>query len=197
MLYLYSNLSLSMFSIYHSHELFLEIKNSKLNKYNVFLINKLLEEINYLDDEISKLNNQVKDVNEITNEISVNYALLQKYKDLDERLYHIYHFNRIIKIQQLILDKKHINNEILTIDEIKFCHKFKELYDEYCIDLECVDFKNTDLPLDFYVQIIALDDCGTILSGDEFIDIIKNRIYFIKKSDICHLIEKKLVKILN
>ena len=54
MLYLYSNLSLSMFSIYHSHELFLEIKNSKLNKYNVFLINKLLEEINYLDDEISK-----------------------------------------------------------------------------------------------------------------------------------------------
>lgn len=186
-----------MFSIYHSHELFLEIKDSKLNKYNVFLINNLLKEISYLDNEISKLNDQVKDVDEITNEISINYALLQKYKDRDERLYHIYHFNRIIKIQQIILDKKHMDNDLLTIDEIKFVEKFKELYDEYCIDLECIDFNNTDLPLDFYVQIIALDDCGTILSGDEFIDIIKNRIYFIKKNDIYHLIEKKLVKILN
>ena len=49
-------------------------------------------------------------------------------------------------------------------------------------------------PLDLYVQILTFEDCGMIWNGNNFIELQKDKIYFLKKSLISHLIVRGLVK---
>lgn len=181
-----------MFSLNYAAEIFAEIKNSELVKYNDAAITSLNEEILYLDEEVSKLNTRVVNSNEIPDYISVNYALILKFKERNERLLQIYAFNRNMKIQDKILNKQNIDEALLSLDEIKFVEEFTSLIENsYLRNLELT---NRNPPLDFYVQIVAKEDCGAVLTGDEFVEIKKDCIYFIRKNDIAHLLEKNMVE---
>ena len=176
-----------MFSHNFAEEMFTEIKCRNLTKYNTSVVNALVDEINYLTAHTEELNEKAISKNEITKEIESNFVLLQSYKERNERLHKIYHFDRLLKIEEKILSNENINKEMLSIDENEFVKEFKDALSDLFNPI--LDFNNQSLPISFYVHVVALKDCGVILTGEEFVDIKKNRIYFIKRNDINHLIE--------
>ncbi|OQS54577.1 hypothetical protein EHP00_82 [Ecytonucleospora hepatopenaei] len=173
------------------NEIFTEIKNKKLVRYNNAVISNLLEETEYLENQISQISLQINE-EETSNKVSVNYALLLKYKERNERLLKTYIYNRIMKIEQLVLNKQEILRETLSLDEIMFEKNFEKLVEKSYMKF----FKTISRspPLDFYTKIMAKEDCGVILTNNEFIDIVKGRMYFIKKSDVKHLFKQDKIE---
>ncbi len=171
-----------------------EIMLVDLKIYNNEEVERIKNEIKYIDNKIELLKENAEKYG-ITEELSVNFSFLKSYKNRNDRILKAYIFDRLLKITENYFIKNNIFG-LLSAREKKFYLEFSTISDAYLEPYRHLDLINTDPPLDFYVQIITLDDCGTILNGDEFIDLKKNRLYYIKKADIAHLINAKLVKII-
>lgn len=185
-----------MFSVHYLEEVLSEIKDKELKKYNSIAMSSLMDEKNYITKEIEKYNASVGDPMNIGEDVTMNYAMMQSYLDRDERLSKIYHFDRILKIEEMIINKTGFAENQLSVDEIDFVKEFDGIYSGYCSEHKILDFNDRNYPMDLFVQIVVLEDCGTVLTGEEFVNLVKGRIYFIKKADIAHLIENKAVEIL-
>lgn len=171
-----------------------EIQDGRFVPYNITETEKLLNEIEFIDSKIEALKEEAQRsyINEM---LSMNFAVLKSYKDRNLRLLRAYNYNRIKMIQMNYFIKNDIKS-YLSASEADYESKYINILEEYLEDYKHLDLQNREPPLDLYVQILTLEDCGMVMSGDEFIELKKGRLYFLKKSEIAHLINKNLVKIL-
>ncbi|ELA42747.1 uncharacterized protein VICG_00062 [Vittaforma corneae ATCC 50505] len=171
-----------------------EIKHNQFKKFNTAEVASLEREMAIVQSKIDDIKLRAE-VNEITESLSINFALLKAYKDRLERIHKTYKLFRLKRIQDSYFSKENVV-EFLAPHELEFYKNFSDAVGEYLADFKHLALTDRHPPLDFFVQILALEDCGVVLCGDEFVELKKDRIYFLKKSDIAHLLTKKLVKVI-
>lgn len=171
-----------------------EIKHDEFKRFNTTEVQRVQQEITLVQAKIEDIK-RIAELEEITDELSMNFALLKSYKDRLERILRAYKFFRLLKIQENHFQQRSIVESICSYEQ-EFLDEFIVLSDSYLKDFTHLSLNDRHPPLNFFVQILALEDCGAIMCGDDFIDLKKDRIYFLKKSDVIHLLKRKLVKII-
>lgn len=185
-----------MFSESTGRDLLDEMKFKELKPYNIQNINKIRSEVMEIDVRIEGLKNIVAlNDNEVTKEISANYSMLKSYKERLLRIEKAYSFSRHIKIQKNYFTKNNIK-KYLNSSEMEFEKAYNSISSNYFEKYKHLSLSDRSPPLDYYVQILTFEDCGLIVSGEDLIELKKNKIYFLKKSDIIHLLGKNKIKII-
>lgn len=161
-----------------------EIKHREFRRFNSNGVTALTREIDETRRKIDTLK-RVAEEGEVTLELSINFALLKAYKERNERILRAYRFFRFQSIQEYHFSKD-IPQELMIPDELAFLDEFKEITTRYLDNYRHLTLSDRSPPLDFFVQILTLEDCGAVLCGDDFIELKKDRIYFLKRSDITH-----------
>lgn len=175
-------------------ELLDEMKYNQFKKFNTADMNALEREMNFVQGKIDALKHEAE-TNDVTEALSVNFALLKAYSDRLERIAKAYRFYRFQRIGDSYFSKENLRG-LLAAGELEFHREFSAMADEYLSDYRHLNLNDRHPPLCLFVQILALEDCGTVMCGDEFIELKKERIYFLRKSDVSHLLTKNLVKII-
>ena len=172
-----------------------EMQSGTLKPYNSAAVNALKMELDFVQQKIEEIKREAEQ-NSITEELSINFAIHKAYRDRNERILRAYAFFRSKIITWNYFAKSDIKG-CLSAAEVEFKNDVHEALDTYLAPYSDLNFFNNEPPLDFYVQVVTLEDCGLVLCGDDFIDLRKDRLYFLRKSDISHLISANLAKILQ
>lgn len=175
-------------------ELIDEMKYNQFKKFNTVKISALERESTIIQTKIDALKHEAE-VNEVTESLSVNFALLKAYSERLERISRAYKFHRFLQITESYFSKENLTG-LMTPQELEFQNEFESVAEEYLSRFKHLVLNDRHPPLSLFVQILALEDCGTVMCGDEFIELKKDRIYFLRKSDVSHLLAKKFVKII-
>jgi GINS complex subunit 1 len=175
-------------------ELIDEMRQSDLKQYNSKGILQLKNELKMVDLRMEELK-KIAETSEITEEISVNFALLKAYKDRLTRISKGYHYSRFVRIQNSYFLKDNIKNKI-SLDEVEMLNDFSKISNEYLRAYTHLNLNDRQPPLNHYVTIITLADCGIVLIGDHFVTLKKDTIYFLKKTDIAHLLSARMVEVI-
>lgn len=131
---------------------------------------------------------------DVDEEISLNYMLLKNFLDRNVRILRTYRFARIQKIQSRVFQGR---EPCAGLQHLKLCRDIKNAIELRCSEFPFIDFVEGKPPLDLYVQILTLDDCGVVMDGDEFVELKKNRVYFLRRKAVDHLINMKLVEVIG
>ena len=83
-----------------------EMKQKHLTRYNSKDICDLKNELEFLEDKIESIKTFASSIDDITVELSVNFAMLKAYKDRLLRISIAYHFDRFCKIQDSFFKKE-------------------------------------------------------------------------------------------
>lgn len=172
-----------------------QMKQKQLVKYNSKDVNELQNEFKIVTEKLEEIKIAASTLDDVTEELSVNFALLKAYKDRLSRIETAYHYDRFLKIQNGFFKKENMK-ENLSLDEIELLKNFSEITNEYLEPFKHLNLNDRHPPLDFYIQILTLEDCGAVMCENDFLDLKKDRIYFLKKSDVAHLLKKNMVKII-
>lgn len=183
-----------MFSEKSCKNLLDEIKHNQFKKFNSTEISNLEKEMANIQVKIDDIKHKAE-LDGVTESLSINFALLKAYNDRLERIIKAYKFYRFKKIQNSYFSKENINS-FFSVQENELFSSFSSAVDSYLSKYKYLRLNDRQPPLSLFVQILALEDCGAVLCGDDFIELKKDRIYFLKKSDISHLISKNMVKII-
>lgn len=175
-------------------ELLDEMKYGALRTYNAEGVDRVNREIHFVQNRMDELKLRAER-SQVTQELSINFALLKAYKERSQRILRAYVFSRLAKIADNYFNKEEIKNQ-LSVAELEFDRDCVNIHEEILESYKHLDIFSREPPLDFYVQVMTLEDCGVIMSGDGFIDLKKDRLYFLRKADIAHLITSNSVKIL-
>lgn len=171
-----------------------EIKQKSLKHYNIDQMNKIGAEIKEVATRMSSLKSRAE-VSGVTEELSVNFAVLKAYMERLQRITRAYHYYRFKHIEASLFKKEKIKN-FLTTTEIDYEGEFSAMANECLEDYQGLALSYRSPPLDFYVQILTLEECGIVLCDEDFLDLKKGRIYFLKKSDVSHLVDRGAAKII-
>lgn len=171
-----------------------EIRLESFRLYNSREVMRLDTEMAYVSKKINEMKQQAaKGV--VNEELSVNFVLLKSYHDRCLRIRRAYIWYRIRVIEQNYFKKEDIQ-DLMSADELAYKNRFTELLDEYLSEYRHLDLVHRDVPLNFYVQIFTLEDCGLVMCGKELMDLKKHRIYFLKRSDVAHLLDRQMARII-
>ncbi|KAI4290947.1 GINS complex subunit 1 [Pancytospora philotis] len=173
-------------------ELLDEIRQKTLTRFNAGQVGQLHAEMEYVDEKIEALK-ATAETSDVSEELSINFAMLKTYRERCLRIVRAYRFARLLKIQNNYFCKADIKS-LLTPEEIQFESEYNKGLETYLDEYRHLDFRSREPPLSHYVQVVPLEDCGLVMSGEDFIELRKNRLYFLKKADIAHLINKGLVE---
>lgn len=171
-----------------------EMKTENLKPFNVHGMNRVQLELKELDTRISELKEEAEN-NEVTTALSINFAVNKAYKERLVRIEQAYIYSRFRKIQSDYFEKKNIK-KALTIPETEFQSQFSTICDKYFEIYSHLNLHDRTPPLDLYVQILTMQDCGMILSDNEMVELKGNRIYYLKKRDVMHLINQNKARVI-
>lgn len=171
-----------------------EMRQKTLQAYNTSQVSRVAVEIDYIDARIEDLKREAES-NTVSEALSVNFAILKACRERHVRILRAYHFHRMRLICENYFEKNSIKG-LLSAAETEMERDSVEMLGEYLEKYRHLDLKNREPPLDFYVQIVTIENCGLVMNGDNFIDLKKGRLYFLKKADVAHLISKKLVRLI-
>lgn len=175
-------------------ELLDQMKQGDLRQYNTHQVGRANMEIQHVECKMDNLKHHAE-TSGITEELSVNFAMLKAYTERLTRISRAYHLDRLLKIEDNYFVKDDIR-KFLCISEMEFDKDFNRCADDYLQEFKHLSLNDRSPPLSFYVQIQTLEDCGTVLCDDEFIDLKRDRIYFLKKADVAHLLKRKMARII-
>lgn len=175
-------------------ELLDEMRQRDLKHYNIQEVGKINMEIQHVECRMDRLK-RLAEATGVTEELSVNFAMLKAYGERLTRIHKAYHLDRLLKIQENYFVKNDIRR-LLCVSEIEFDRDFNKCTDDCLSEFKHLCLSDRCPPLSFYVQILTLEDCGTVLCDNEFIDLKRDRIYFLKKADVAHLLKKRMAKII-
>lgn len=175
-------------------ELLDEMRQKDLKYYNTQQIGRMNMEIQHVNSKMDNLKH-LAEVSEVSEELSVNFAMLKAYRERLTRISKAYHLDRLFKIEENYFEKDNIRG-FLCVSEVEFDRDFNRCSDDYLSEFRHLSLNDRYPPLSFYVQIMTLEDCGMVLCDSEFIDLKRDRIYFLKKADVAHLLKKRMAKII-
>lgn len=164
-------------------QLLMDLKSDTIKPFNTKAFDDINKEIVYLQEEMQKIKD-LAETEEITIEMSLNYMMLKKYEE------------RNIRVKKNYLYHRYNNNMNDTEKEKEYNKEYNKLYDEYFSEYNFIDLNLKDPPIDLFISILTLRDCGAVMVGDEIVDMKKDKIYFVKRSCVKHLIENNFVKII-
>ena len=170
-----------------------EMRVGLFGQYDEVELAKLDREIEYTAGIMEDMKRKASSGN-INEEISINYFIIKAHHERCVRIKSAYIWNRLMRIEQNYYKKEKIRH-MMNRDEMEFEKEFMEITEEYLEAYKQLDLNHRDIPLNFYVQIYTLVDCGIVMCGDELINLQKDRIYFMRRSEVAHLIDKKMAKI--
>lgn len=158
---------------------------SKIKKqYNKEFFEKLIQETELLKSEMQKIKDKAQ-TEEITTETSLNYMLLKKHEERNERIRKTYLYHR------------YTNKYTDTQNEKDYQQEYEQLYKQYLSTMPFLSFDISEPPIEMFVTILTLRDCGVVMVGDDIIEMKGNMIYHVKKSCVKHLIDSNYAKIIQ
>lgn len=160
---------------------------NNLKKFNKALVQDLEQQMVFVDE----LMEEIKTAGVITEETSLNYAFLNFYKKRCENIINVYFYRRFLMTDETNLD-------LLNDDERNRWIDLKNAQLDYFSKFPKISFERTNHPPEaLYVQVICLKDSGIIYDEEEIVELIKGRIYFLKRKSIEHLLLESALKIFN
>ncbi|KCZ79155.1 hypothetical protein H312_03461 [Anncaliia algerae PRA339] len=176
-----------------ANKLIQEIKRISLKNYNKDLIQSIEEENKLLKLKLYEIE-QYTNENELTQEITFNFLMINNYYKRNLRILRMYKYSII----NLIIDEIMHNKESdIPLENKIYKETVKNIllkrYDEF----DFLDFSFTDPPLKLYVQVYTKKDCGVIIDGNNIIELKCDRFYFVKKCLVEHLLALGYVEIIE
>jgi GINS complex subunit 1 len=171
-----------------------DIRSRKLKPYRHNEVRGMASESASLDAAMEEI--RLEASSEISEELSVNYIMLKHHKDRNDRIVRAYHFHRLSFIHSSFLHKSSMAH-LLSAEEEEYMREYGSAIGEYMGSFDVLDFGVTEPPIHFFVQVVTLGDCGVIMDEESFMELKKDRIYFVRKSAISHLISSGLVRIIE
>ncbi|ADM12415.1 uncharacterized protein Eint_100890 [Encephalitozoon intestinalis ATCC 50506] len=170
-----------------------DLKSSVLKPYRHAEIKAIQGENGDLDKKMEEIRRAAG--SGISEELSVNYVMMKHFKERNERIVRSYKFHRILGLFDCFFGRKETSG-ILSPEEEECAEEYYATLKEYLEPFADMDFTTETPPTQFFVQVITLEDCGVVMDEGDLIELKKDRIYFIKKSSIAHLISDGLVRII-
>lgn len=124
-------------------------------------------------------------------ELSIHYLLLKR---------EIERLTRVVRILERE-ETREIENawikENKAEEPTEYLQKFKEITNKYYSHFPVLNFSYRDVPVEYYVHVLALEECGVIEMGDSLVETKKGSLYFVRKKEILHLLAGGLMKIVK
>ncbi|CAD25814.1 similarity to HYPOTHETICAL PROTEIN YDI3_yeast [Encephalitozoon cuniculi GB-M1] len=157
-------------------------------------------EIKAIEGENEHLDARMEEIKQlagsgISEELSVNYVMMKYFKERNERILRSYKFHRSAALFDSFFSKKKTVG-MLSHEEEEHAEKYSNMLREYLEPFKHIDFTVQAPPVQFFVQVITLRDCGVVMDEGDLIELKKDRIYFMKKNAIVHLIDSGFVRII-
>jgi GINS complex subunit 1 len=117
------------------------------------------------------------------------------------KVLHAYHLKRLEKIREMrwasgpVLPSKILETNVLSTRETDFFSRYGEVLSSYCEDIDLDLTADIEPPMEPYIHIHVLEDCGEVLteSGDS-VNLQRGMRLFVKKSIVEHFIRQGKVK---
>lgn len=182
-------------------EVLVESNSNLLLEYNHFQIEDIKNKISVLESDSRNMEKIILELDEKDGskkiKLSKTYIFLKSTLDFYHRVIRAYHFNRLLKIQQSIINNtKSEDLRHMTLSEKEHHTFFENILTEY-LEKENISLENHIPPTSFYTHFITLADCGIVMEGDLIYELKENKYFHMKKSLIYHLIGSKYIKILD
>lgn len=156
-------------------------------------IKTLRSENAYLDAKMEEIKREAS--GEISEELSMNYVMLKHFKERNERVMRCYMFHRMKLMFDAFFSKECIGH-LLSADEEECAERYGGALDEYLEPFHMLDFSANEPPLQLFVQVLTLEDCGVVMDEEGLVELKKDRIYFVRKSLVMHLISSGLASVI-
>lgn len=170
-----------------------DLKSSALKPYRHAEVKAIQGENGHLDTKMEEIRRLAGDG--ISEELSVNYVMMKYFKERNERILRSYKFHRSLSLFDGFFSAKK-TPDMLSCEEEEYMERCYDILGEYLEPFAHFDFTMSTPPIQFFVQIITLEDCGVVMDEGDLIELKKDRIYFIKRSSVSHLIGNGLVRII-
>lgn len=169
------------------------IQTAQFSRSDEELVAEMARENKMIQEKMEWIreNTSEDDVNE---EISLNYMLLKNFLNRNMRILRNYKFWRIQTVQSSVFQGKELSE---GLRHLQLGKDIRNAMEQRYMEFPFLDFVEGRPPLDLYVQILTLDDCGVVMDGDEFLELKKNRVYFLRRRAVDHLIAMKLAVVIG
>lgn len=172
-------------------DLIKEASKKELTPFNNKLITLLDQTNAKLSAEISEIRNT--NPSSLTQKLSIKYMFLKSLFERNMKIKDFYQKSRHKKIRDKVLSKN-LDKTFLTKDEREYAENYADELSNFFSFYEIFDYSVAKPPIDYFVQIFAVDDC--VFFDDDIVELKKGRMYFLKRKLVEKLIENGVVKVL-
>lgn len=169
------------------------IQASKFSRRDEELLTEMEKENKIIQKKMEWIRENTGE-DEVNEEISLNYMLLKNFLNRNMRILRNYKFWRIQMVQSSLFQGKELCK---SLQHLQLCKDVKNAMELRYLEFPFLDFVEGEPPLDLYVQILTLDDCGVVMDGDEFLELKKDKVYFLRRKAVDHLITMKLAVVIG
>ncbi|KAI5160544.1 hypothetical protein NEAUS03_1192 [Nematocida ausubeli] len=157
-------------------------------KAQIAIKEKRLQE---LAAEIEKTPNSV--------ELSIFYLLLKREIERLVRIVKIKELekNRALEFQLYEEKEKTSSTKIQEESRNPYLQKFKEITSNYYTNFPFINFMHRNVPVEYYVHVLAKKDCGVIEMGGNLIETKKGSLYFMRKKEVEYLLSNGSMEIIK
>ncbi|KAI5165621.1 hypothetical protein NEIRO03_0591 [Nematocida sp. AWRm78] len=78
-----------------------------------------------------------------------------------------------------------------------YLKKFKEITNKYYSNFPFINFMHRDVPIEYYVHVLAKKECGIIEMGGNLIETKKGSLYFIRKREVEYLLNNGSMEVVK
>lgn len=111
---------------------------------------------------------------------------------------------RLIRVLTIVERENNRESENKWIHEgktdentLEYIDRFKQITNKYYNNFPLLNFTHRDVPIEYYVHALAVEECGVIEMGDSLIETKKGSLYFVRKKEIVHLLNNGSMKIVK
>lgn len=165
------------------YELIQDIRTLGKKSFNIVSFRKLNDITQSLRQKMQKIR-KLAETETITTEMSINFMLLKKYEEMNERIRKTYIRHRFLN-RHLCIN--------FTENENNFYREYDFIFEEYKNEFQF--FNECSVPLEFFVRVMAVKECGVVKIKDQIIEIEVDRVYFLRRKYIEHLIENGCMRV--
>lgn len=165
------------------YELIQDIRTTAKKPFNSQAFNKLSKETLSFQHKMQAIKT-IAENEEITTEMSINFMLLKKYEERNERIRKTY-------IRHRFLNREMCCN--FTEKECSFYKEYDSMYEEYTSEFGF--YNECSVPLKLFVRVMAVKECGVVKISDQILELEIDKVYFLRRKYVEHLISNGCLKI--
>lgn len=155
--------------------------------------------------ELSRIKAQIKIKKKRLNELANDLKNSQRSVELS--MYYLLlkrEIERLVRIVKIVereenreLENRWIKEGQEDEDTSEYMKRFKEITNRYYNSFPLLNFTHRDVPIEYYVHALAVEECGVIEMGGSLIETKKGSLYFVRKKEILHLLNRGSMEIVK